>query len=65
MKEKWEEAIIEAAAASMRFDHKDECPVRYTANGWTGCKCAAGPANAALNEIVVQLQVGIPLSGVK
>lgn len=65
MKEKWEEAIFEAASAGKRFDHDDDCQVRYTSNGWKGCKCAAGPANTALNEIVVELKVGIPLSGVK
>lgn len=60
MKQKWFDAFCEAAAAGRRFDHADNC---RGSSKVSLCRCAAGPANRALDEIAKGLKVGIPLDG--
>ncbi len=59
MKPKWRDALYAAASRGKRFDHGDDCV--FFRNGKVKCKCGAGPANDALDEIAAELKNGIPV----
>ena len=64
MKPKWETVIFNAAVIGKRFDHDEDCPGTGN-NSKCILRCAAGPANVALDEIAEALKVGIPITADK